>query len=53
MIIRRRLNHLCKPNHEILAEKVLHSIISNENIDLTQGFKKNLFGFGGGKNGQI
>ena len=48
-----RLNHLCKPNHEILAEKVLHSIISNENIDLTQGFKKNLFGFGGGKNGQI
>lgn len=36
-----RYNHLCLRNHGILADKVLHSLITQEPIDLKQGFHQN------------
>jgi len=36
-----RYNHLCLRNHGILADKILHSLLTQEPIDLKQGFHKN------------
>jgi hypothetical protein len=37
-----RYNHMCLSNHEILAEKLTHSLITDEACDLTEGFIKGL-----------
>ena len=33
-----RYNHMCLSNHKILAEKVLHSLLTGNRCDLTTGF---------------
>lgn len=38
-----RYNHLCISNHTILSEKLFNTIVKNEPLDLTTGFKKNIF----------
>lgn len=38
-----RLNHLCKTNHLILANKIYDHIKNNVPLDLTNGFSKHLF----------
>lgn len=36
-----RYNHLCLRNHEVLAEKVFQSLVTDQELDLTQGFYRN------------
>lgn len=38
-----RLNHLCKTNHLILANKIYDNIKNNVSLDLTNGFTKHIF----------
>jgi len=38
-----RINHLCKINHSILANKILNFYLNNESIDLSTDFAKDLF----------
>ena len=35
-----RYNHLCKDNHEILADKCVHTLLTNNPLDLCVGFKR-------------
>lgn len=35
-----RFNHMCEPNHIILAEKIKKALDENTSIDLLEGFKK-------------
>ena len=35
-----RYNHLCLSNHSILTEKIINSLESNTDVDLTSGFAK-------------
>lgn len=35
-----RFNHMCEPNHIILAEKIKKALEENTSIDLLEGFKK-------------
>ena len=37
-----RYNHMCLSNHEILADKLVHALITDTAPDLTQGFVKGL-----------
>ena len=37
-----RYNHLCKDNHEILADKCLNSLTTGRTLDLCVGFKRHL-----------
>lgn len=37
-----RYNHLCLRNHDILAEKLFHTMIHGEPLDLTQGFHQHI-----------
>ena len=38
-----RRNHMNKKNHKILVDKIYSAIINNEDIDLINGFEKNLY----------
>ena len=44
-----RENHLSPPNHEILADKVLSAIESEQDIDLSEGFRRKIFDMGENK----
>jgi len=37
-----RYNHLCKDNHEILADKCVKSLLTKEPLDLAVGFKRSI-----------
>ena len=37
-----RLNHMVEENHNTLAQKVLHSVMTMEPVDFTSGFVKNV-----------
>jgi len=37
-----RFNHMCLTNHKILAERVAKSLLENSQLDLSDGFVKNL-----------
>lgn len=37
-----RYNHLCLSNHDILADKLLRGLLTNQSPDLTQGFIEDL-----------
>lgn len=37
-----RYNHLCLQNHEVLTDKLYNTIVNNEPLDLTTGFKQEL-----------
>jgi hypothetical protein len=37
-----RANHLCKPNHIILADKIFRSFMNDEYVDLTYGFHRDI-----------
>ena len=36
----QRVNHMCKTNHAILADKVIDTLVNNVPLDLTTGFKE-------------
>ena len=44
-----RENHLSPVNHEILADKVLSAIESEQDIDLSEGFRRKIFDMGENK----
>jgi hypothetical protein len=37
-----RYNHMCLSNHKILADKLVHSLLTDTALDLTEGFVKGL-----------
>ena len=37
-----RYNHMCLSNHKILADKLIHSLLTDTSPDLTEGFVKGL-----------
>ena len=37
-----RYNHMIKDNHEIMADKCLNSILTNNTLDLTVGFNRGI-----------
>ena len=37
-----RYNHLCKDNHEILADKCVNSLLTGNDLDLCVGFKRHI-----------
>ena len=37
-----RYNHMCLSNHKILADKLIHSLLTDTELDLTEGFVKGL-----------
>jgi hypothetical protein len=37
-----RYNHMCLSNHKILADKLVHSLLTDTTPDLTEGFVKGL-----------
>ena len=41
-ILDPRANHLCRINHKILSDKIMHWLLSSEQVNLNQGFETGL-----------